>query len=65
MNAVALTAFEIITAALLIFGLLNEEKVANWEHKVFRKIRRAVRRRKPTASVALVRSRSVSEKYCA
>lgn len=64
MNAVALTAFEMVAATAVIIGLINEEKVALWEHRMIRKMRRILRRRKH-ARVCLVSRRTVAEKYCA
>ncbi len=39
------TVFELALAALLIFGLINEEKVADFEQRVFFAVKRAVRRK--------------------
>ena len=67
MNEVALTSFEILMATILVIGFLNEEKLALFEHRLFLKLRRAIRRhrRRKQAAVSLSSRRSVAEKYCA
>lgn len=66
----ALTVIEILIASILIIGFINEEKLANFENKVFlfikRKIRRA--RRNRAAAVRYVARPTVvnsANKYCA
>ena len=67
----ALTVIEILIASILVIGFVNEEKLANFENKVFlfikRKIRKARRNRARVALRYVSRPAVVNpaNKYCA
>lgn len=65
----ALTVIEILIASILIIGFVNEEKLANFEHRVFRFLKRSIRKiaRRNKACVRVVSAHAVrsTNKYCA
>lgn len=63
-----LTIIEILIASILIIGFINEEKLANFEARVFLTIKRKIRKlRRHRATVRYVARRQVrsANKYCA
>ena len=65
----ALTIIEILIASILIIGFVNEEKLANFENKVFLFIKRKIRKlmRKSRANLRYVSrpAANPANKYCA
>ena len=63
----ALTVIEIMAACIIIVGFINEEKLARFEQRIARiikrRIRRSVRRRRASVESASLAARS--KKYCA